>query len=257
MYTLKTRAGLVFAALLLIGGGCVSGDSAVPGGKTGLSHPDNDPALVATAQEAQKCVFSETSGFAGYDKCPAFRQIKENAPKSEKGFKTMMNFLEDEDPAIRKLAVHALAVSFYDKALFSNGVDAARAVKAFAKETHKVNADELVSAVTRFAGNSDAITADVVALIKNAGYKHPTSRGYLLSYMTKETMSKSEIYSAVVRVAQNSQETSAIRSSAIIALSRATGAYKQDALAVVKTLATDPDAVVAAKATANLKYLQQ
>lgn len=76
-------------------------DSGAAKPKRGLEAPDNDPALVALAREAQKCFRKPECEAQGkwYEPFHMGRQVD---------FKTLVNLIEDEHPEIRSLAAGIL-----------------------------------------------------------------------------------------------------------------------------------------------------
>lgn len=243
---MKHKAIVVaLSALIFLGAGCSSDSSGSPtasgGGKKGVEHKENVAELVTLAQETKTCKFEETFGFGGYAACPSYGKIKEDAPKhTAAGFKTMMNFLEDENPGVRYSGAHALGVSFYDKTFFSNEADMKRVLAAIKNDTFVVAAKAMTSPLARFTANVPGDISEVTAWAKDTSFAKPRVREEFFTVMSAEAVDKPGMFDAINEVAKNKSDNPAVRKSALYALSR------------TKTRVADAKATVTAELTSDV-----
>lgn len=249
---MKKKALVVaLSALVLLGAGCSSGSSpagSTDSGKKGAAHKENAPELVTLAEQTKACKFEETFGFSGYTTCPAYGSIKDTAKNYDTGFKTVMNFIEDENAGIRYSGAHALGLSFYDKALFSNAADMNRLLDAIKKESYSVVAIQMAGPLVRFATNVTSDTTAVMDWAKDASYAKPKARAEFFRLFSADSTDKAGWFDVAAAVAKNTSDDAEVRSNALYAIAR-TKTRVADAKAIMKELSTSSEKKVADAAT--------
>lgn len=255
MQSMKNKT-LVFAlsALVLFGAGCSSSGSpaGTNSGKKGVDNKENAPELVTLANETKACKFEETFGFSGYSTCPAYGTIKDTAKNYQNGFKTVMNFIEDENTGVRYSGAHALGLGFYDKALFSNEADMNRLFDAIKKESYSVVGVQMAGPLVRFMTNVSGDTTAIMDWAKDASFAKPKIRGEFFRLFGAEAIDKDGWFDATVSVAKNTSDDPEVRSNALYAISR-TKTRTADAKAVMTELRTSNVSKVAEAA----KYISE
>jgi hypothetical protein len=206
----------------------------LPADGKGLTHPDNDPKLVALGEEVKKCRFADKTGFGGYQACPAYQKIKAEARAAQKGFVTLLNWLDDESPAVRQAAAHALSVGIFDMKLFSDCSAMLRVWSAMQKESFEVNASALGSPLARFAEHCDQHADKLLAFVKDKSFSKPMGRQEFIRLIGRKFLSREGVFDAVGAVAKDESEQERVRTSAIYALGRAPDDKKPAAVQILR-----------------------
>ena len=215
------KVALAFAALALVGAGCGAT-------KVGLEHGDNVPELVTLAEEALTCEFGEVHGFkGGYNGCAAYKKIKSTAKSHDAGFATVLNFLEDDMPAVRYAGAHAMAVGSFSKTNFQDQAAQSRVLAAVKAETINIAGVQMASPLSKFAEHGTDATSIVEWLKDYAGMGAAKQEFFRLAYSPH--FKKAGIFEAAQHVAIDANEDENARKSAVRALGRATDPAQKEA----------------------------
>lgn len=253
----------LFAITLLAGAGCGSSGSSGGSGakataKVGVAAPNNEKELVDLVPALKQCKFEETFGVGGYDKCPAYKDIKEKAPKLPNGLATMINFFEDPEPVVRYAAAHTVSTSFYSSnPAFADEASANRVWAAINKESFLITQKSMTSALAKYGTKVPSAAEKAAILIKSKAYKPALRSDYLYYYQVGELMDNKSVFNAVVAVAEDETEDVEVRKAAIRQFSFASSGLKPQIKPVAEKLSKSPNADVAAKAKKLLEELSK
>ncbi len=218
------------------GSAAASASAAPRGNGKGLDDPDNDPKLTALGEEAKKCRFNDKTGFGGYTACPAFQKIKSEARTAPKGFATLLNWLEDESPAVRQAAAHALSVGIFDMKLFADCAAMQRVFDAMQKETLDVNASALGSPLARFAEACEQNGDKLLGFVKDKAFAKPSGRQEFIRLIGRKFLTRPGVFEAVGDVARDESEQERVRTSAVYALGRVPEEKKPAAVEILRAV---------------------
>ena len=218
----------------------------------GLANEENDPELDALAGEIlATCKLDDLLGLSGH-RCQPYDTVKLRAKLSPAGFATMINWLEDDSPMVRKAGLNGLWG--FDIKSHSNCADAKRVEAALGRETNRWNASSLAAHWAYFAEACPELDKNMQAFVQDTTYKHIEGRRAFFEPLSSSVLVRPGWFETAKAVATTDPDAG-MRRSAITPLARmpsSGGPTPAVVTSVLRTVLKDHDPDVSSSAAGTL-----